>query len=369
MNEPIGVSPLSKQEDRRSIENRQSIIMRNVKKIINKHGLDGEEWAQAVSSQYFLICLADRMKIKNRGYKELLNTSLGCYDVTYDDKVVLDPKKLLITPKETAQIVESMRREDENDDYFKRYKRMSAENINAEQMYFNFHHGLQVRMASSEKTDVLKKIAKLSLDVLTDENAIDTAGGWYPYRVPWITARILISLKHISYDDYEGKEQLDCIIEEAIDSLFARIDEKDGYWRSGVGTWVSKWESTALCLEAIHEWDSIEANKARIDNVISYLTQKSIFEEWISGLEGFDTEDKANSSLATVILASVLYRVLRKHYNEEFQNYRNRLLNLFDEAVNMISSKGKKACQQYCTIPQVLYYVVEAIYLDMNSEA
>lgn len=36
-------------------------IIKNIKRIVAKHGLDDDEWAQAISSQYFLLCLAKQL--------------------------------------------------------------------------------------------------------------------------------------------------------------------------------------------------------------------------------------------------------------------------------------------------------------------
>ena len=112
-----------------------------------------------------------------------------------------------------------MKKEDENDPYFTRTKRLCANNIDAYQMYLNFHYGLLVRNASAEKKAVLKKIKMQCLDKLVNEAAVDNSGGWYPYRVPWITGRILVSLKAINFSDYKNRNELNEIITEAIESL------------------------------------------------------------------------------------------------------------------------------------------------------
>ena len=116
-----------------------------------------------------------------------------------------------------------MQEEDKKDSYFLRSAKMQATNIDPQKMYQNFHFGLLIRNASAKHSEVLDKVKLLCLDKLDNEDALDTSGGWYPYRVPWITGRILISLKSIDFSEYGNAKRLNGIIEDAIDSLYQRI--------------------------------------------------------------------------------------------------------------------------------------------------
>ena len=230
--------------------NRARTMITKVKKIIRKYGLDDKSWAEAISSQYFLLCLAKQLKLEKHDYENLINKCLKPFRVTYEFELVLDDKEILVTPEETDRITKCMQEEDEKDSYYKRSAKMQAVNINPQLMYQNFHFGLLVRNATTKESDVLNKVKTLCLNRLVSDESIDTSGGWYPYRVPWITGRILISLKAIDFSQYQNADKLDEIIDDAIDSLYQRINEDYAYWRSGVGDWVTKWESTALCIVA-----------------------------------------------------------------------------------------------------------------------
>lgn len=336
-------------------------IIKNIKRIVAKHGLDDDEWAQAISSQYFLLCLAKQLNWSKKDYANLLNKCLSSFSVTYTGDYVIDNEKLLVTPDETNKIVACMQEEDKTDDYYTHSAKMQAKKIDAEQMYMNFHYGLLVRIVSSEDTNVLCAIKHKCLERLMDDDAIDTSDGWYPYRVPWITARILISLKAIDYKTYSEAQKIESIIESAITSLYQRIDEKGAYWRSGVGKWVSKWESTGLCLESLYVWDAIKEHEADIKRIINYVCSEESRSEWLTHQVSFATEEAANNTLSGVILASVILRITRKYFNEIYSELQDSIVNLFDNVTNIINKQDFGKARQYCTIPQILHYILTAL--------
>lgn len=336
-------------------------IIRNIKRIVAKYGLDDDEWAQAISSQYFLLCLAKQLNWSKKDYANLLNKCLASFSVTYTGDYVIDNEKLLVTPDETNRIVACMQEEDDTDDYYTHSAKMQARKIDAEQMYMNFHYGLLVRIVSSENTDVLCAIKHKCLDRLMDDDAIDTSDGWYPYRVPWITARILISLKSIDFKTYEETKKIENIIESAITSLYQRIDEKGAYWRSGVGKWVSKWESTGLCLESLYVWDAIKGHEVEVGRIINYVCSEESRSEWLDYQASFSTEESANNTLSGVILASVLLRITRKCFKDIYEGLYDSIIDFFDSVTNLINKQDFGKVRQYCTIPQILHYILTAL--------
>lgn len=338
-------------------------IIGKVKKIVAKYGLDDKSWAEAISSQYFLLCLAKQLHLEKHDYENLINKCLEPFRVTYNFDLVLDDEKILITPDETERISRCMQEEDKKDSYFLRSAKMQATNIDPQKMYQNFHFGLLIRNASAKHSEVLDKVKLLCLDKLDNEDALDTSGGWYPYRVPWITGRILISLKSIDFSEYGNAKRLNGIIEDAIDSLYQRINEDDAYWRSGVGDWVTKWESTALCLEAVYVWGSIDndIHHREVEKILAYTCGDDQMQEWLDCEINFSEANSANTVLSAVTLASVMYRVTEQYFPEQFDNISDRIINLFDRVITTINRRGVTIVQQYCTLPQILYYVVEAL--------
>lgn len=336
-------------------------IIDNIKRIVARYGMDDDEWSEAISSQYFLLSLAEKLQHKDEDYKNLLNKCLSNFRITYTGQLILDNDSLLITPDETTRIIDCMKNEDIADGYYRKSSRTRANNIDSHRMYINFHYGLLIKIVSSEDTEPLRAIKHTCLDNLLNEKSIDSYGGWYPYRVPWITARILISLKDIDYDSYPNSKKVDEIVEKALHSLYQRIYEKEPYWRSGVGNWVSKWESTALCLEALYVWESLETKKDKIEKIITYIFNDVNKTEWLNKNVSFETEESANKVLASVILASVVLRITKTYYPSIYKQNVFEILSFLENVIEVILNQNVKAVLQYCTIPQILYYVLIAI--------
>lgn len=360
---PIGVSIDKEEKKNTDVDNQKArkLIISKVKKIVAKYGLDDENWAEAISSQYFLLCLAQELNLKKQDYENLIDKCLAPFRVTHKSELVLDNDKILITPAETERIIGCMQQEDDQDPYFTFSAKMQAKNIDPQKMYQNFHFGLLVRNASTKETDILNKVKVLCLDKLIDSSVIDTSDGWYPYRVPWITGRILISLKNVDFSKYEKADELEEIISAAIDSLYQRINENASYWRSGVGNWVTDWESTALCLEAIYVWGNIKDHEKDIKKVLEYLLNEDVHERWFPTKIDFSTEESANNVLSAVTLSSVLYRITHTYYKDIFEELVDDIVKFFEKVVNSINKQEVAKVEQYCTIPQILHYVVVAL--------
>ncbi len=336
-------------------------ILKKIKKIVAKYGLDDTEWAQAISSQYFLLNLSQMLNWAIKDYRNLMNRCLSSFSVTYTGDYILDSDRLLITPDETNRIVECMEFEDEKDDYYTHSAKMSACNIDSKQMYLNYHYGLLLKIVSSQDTGVLRALQHQCINCLLDENALDSSGGWYPYRVPWITARILISLKAAHIDSYSEQSKLETCVKEAIESLFQRIDETSPYWRSGVGEWVSMWESTALCLEAIYVWEAIDTRIQEVERIIKFCCSEENKDKWLLLGHNFSSEEASNKALSAVILASNILRISKSYFSEVYETIVDEIMQLFENIINTIGKQKVDIVRQYCTIPQILYYVLVAI--------
>jgi nucleoside phosphorylase len=338
-------------------------ILEKIKDFIASHGLDDSNWAKAISSQYFLIGLAECLNMKGQpDYKELLNIFLRSFHPTVDDKIDLLQDHILVTPEELDKIIDCMKEEDKADQYFLKSQKTKAENINASQLHYNYLYGLIIKIASNKKSKVLDTINKLAIDELTDPKVLDDYGGWQPYRIPWITARILISLKDSNYFKRKDAKIIDSIIIKALDSLIRRIADRK-YWRSGVGIWVSKWESTALCLEALDKWQYVDKNKKRISEILSYIFSNET--EWMVS-PNFDTEEHSNHTLAaTILICSVVHIIKNNFKSNEFIVDYNKYINYLDECIDTIIRTSKHNNRQFCTIPQISYYIVNVL-KDLN---
>lgn len=345
-----------------SLEQKNDELILHIKNIIAEHTLKDEEWIKAISSQYFLVGIAQILGYtKQDDYKQVLCESLSSFKLCYDSGYNIDKKNILIIPDENKKLLECMQKEDEKDDYYK--GRLKASAIDKpDLLYQNYHYGLMVKICSAENTNNLCAIQKISMDKLFNKDVLDDYGGWYHYRLSWITARILISLKDVNYKRYKkNSEEIEIIIKKALESLIERIYDKK-YWRSGAGDWVSKWESTALCLEALMLHDYIEKYESNINNIIKYLVDDNCLKEWLNK-PSFNNETQTNDTLASIVLASTLYRIINKYYKAQYSEIIGKIITFFEQCISiLLDDKSKrKNFRQYCTIPEILYYILIAI--------
>lgn len=335
-------------------------ILDRIKNIIASHGLDDDNWAKAISSQYFLVGVAELLGIMEQSdYKNLLNKFLRSFYRTIDDKIILEKNHILVTPEELKRIIDCMKEEDKTDSYYSRSEKTRAENIDALKLHYNYLYGLALKITSSKKYSVLQDIHRTTIDELIYGNkSVDEYGGWYPYRIPWITARILISFSSSNYSERKDADFIDGIIHKALDSLIRRIYEGK-YWRSGVGIWVSKWESTSLCLEALDRWDYITKHKSEIKEVLNYILNNE--NDWMV-TPSFETEEQSNDTLASVILICIVYKLCKRNYGvDEISLDIDKYLKYLDGCIDIIGRISDTNIRQFCTIPQIAYYVVDTL--------
>jgi nucleoside phosphorylase len=335
-------------------------IFEKIGVLIARHGLDDDNWAKAISSQYFLVSLAKILNLTNqKDYLNLLDKFLSSFHYNIKEELVLEKDHMLITPQETERIIHFLKKEDESDDCYTQSEKMKAENIDGLQMHNNYHYGLTLRIASSEKIRVFNEIKRLTIDkLIKSNNCLDEYGGWYPYRIPWITARILITFKESDYSDIDING-IDAIIQRSLESLVRRIYD-DKYWRSGVGTWISKWESTALCLEALDKWDYVKQNVSKIRKVLNYVIENQ--NEWMIDPPNFSGEQESNDTLASIVMVSILLKTIKNNFNyEEFSINPVDYIHYFDNCIDALNKVFSPAARQFCTVPQILYYIVDCI--------
>jgi len=344
-----------------NLKGKNGVLYKKIRKILSLHTLADESWIKAVSAQYFLIGIADIFGFtaeKNLDYATVLEESFSSIKLSYKGGFKIEEKNILIIPDENVKLLKCMQEEDKRDGYYVKTRLRASLVNNPELIYKNYQYGLMVRISSACNNHVFNAVQAVALDELFRREAIDPYGGWYHYRLPWITARILISLKSANFQDRNDKEYIEKIIVEALKSLVDRIDSK-GYWRSGAGEWVSKWESTGLCLEALYVYDQIDEYKDVVDGVVNYVLSEDARKKWL-GKPDFSDEQNTNETLASVILASVIYRVIYK-YNLPYSDVGKDIENFFLECLEIVESGENNVVRQYCTIPEILYYIAIAM--------
>ncbi len=340
-------------------------IMDKIRKLIADRGLDDESWSQTVPAQYFLVNLARLLDLTNNlDYLYLLDTFLKSFYMTVDNKLILSKGRDLDTPEEMDAIRNCMIEEDKRDDYYSKYKKNAAQNIDMDILKYNYHYGLMAQISNGiEFPDslTLKWIQKLSIDRLIyayDKIPTDDHGGWYPQRTPWVTARALIGLKNSGYAERDDKAHIEELSLKAIEYLLRSI-YKESYWRSGVGDWVTNWEATALCLQAIDDWGQIRENQSKIRHVLQYVLVHEY--EWRIDPPAFDSKKNSNLTLASVTVLCTILLVIHKNFQKEFDiDYRKYVEYLFD-IINKISNSNTMTIMHYCTIPQITFFIARLI--------
>lgn len=331
-------------------------IIESIRRIIAQHGLDDETWASAISAQYFLVLLARRLEmIDQQDYEQLMDRFLGSFTYRVSDKVVLNPDRVLVTPEELKKISECMEEEDAEDTFFTKTTKTKAANVNTELLHLNYLYGLTLAIAASPpRTRILRALEDAAIDHLILEKGmrtLDEYGGWSPYRIPWVTARVLISLSHVDIAVRPETQFILRVVDTGLRSLvYRQVDGK--YWRSGVGTWVSKWEATGLCLEALLRWEHRLDDKTAITGTLEYLRTDG---SWLRQPPRFDSGDAANETLASVVIASLLVGRESSGVNERDEPF----LDYVESALKVLLNSDASP-RQFCTVPQVAYYAAEA---------
>ena len=83
--------------------------------------------------------------------------------------------------------------------------------------------------------------------------------------------------------------------------------------------------------------------------------------EWLNNNISFENEEVANRILASVTLASVVIRITKKYFTSTYNEYANEIIIFLKNVIEFILNQNVKAVLQYCTVPQILYYVLIAI--------
>lgn len=346
---------------RKNIEKIFQEIRRQARSIIALHGLDDRDWLKALSSQYFLSEIALQLNLEQSDeYYNVIDAFLDFFSLKYNGTIELKNERILVTPDETERLRECMVNEDMEYAYFTLSSKTKAENINTQQLHENYLYGVALGISSKTNKKYLEAVHDLALNYLIYKKnppARDNHGGWYPYRIPWITARILISISKINIEGRNDEQHIRDVIDFSLESLISRIT-KDNIWRSGVGEWVSNIESTALCLESFLECDKTLKYKALLEPIVlNYISGNKITKIEVD----FSSEVTSNETLANIIMSSVCLRFIKKYQLETFvseteiKNHLNYCLNALISIKEFQDSK----LRQFCTIPQIVSYCLK----------
>ena len=368
---------------------KQFNLKEQIKKYINTRTLSDSSWFDAISSQYFLIEIAFLLGLTDRSDYYELEEEFYAHSckLARGGRIVPAPNQILVVPSENEKLIESMQKEEDDGEFYP--PRLRASNIDTQEkkdlIFYNYYYGLMVGIIdrlcqTNDSLPFYRAIRVAVVEQLFKKETQDVAGGGlYHYRLPWITARALISLsrydlseirqtvRDISLPNNEYVESSDFIElkRSFVKSIIDRM-EREGYWKSGAGNWVTKWESTGLCLEAIFANNSVGENYTEVKRVFDYIFKPENKSEWLK-CYGFDTATNSNNTLSNVILASVVFRIIKRGHIPEHQTEFVEILSFFEQCFEALKSTNNNQVQQQCTLPQCLYYILVAVMEERNG--
>ena len=369
-----------------TISQNQDKIKDGILRYINSRGLTDGNWVSAISSQYFLIEIAFLLNLTDRADYADLEEEFFAHScrLARGGRVLPAPNQILIVPEENEKLIASMEAEDKiGISYPERLRAKFIDNQSKKDLiFYNYYYGLMVGIInrlcqSNPSNEIYNAIRVATIEELFKDGAKDPSGGLYHYRLTWITARALISLARYTNEDirkvsrdisvldnsiYFDKDDFLEIKNSWIHSIVERL-EPEGYWRSGAGSWVSPWESTGLCLESILVNNATGRYTNEIRKIFSFIFSEENVSLWLNS-PNFDCENNSNQTLASIILSSVCFRIIKKELLDGYKSEYVKILSYFEECLDALSKITKDNVQQQCTIPQCLYYILVALKED-----
>ena|GEM_PF-3216451 len=222
-------------------------IWRSIDALLQKMNEQNEEdptWGRTVSSAAFAcqaFCTVGQYD-KARSSLEFIRS---CYSV--ESGVVKVNLGGLSTLEDWDEILVRLRREEQEGTFASGHGLETSDSIDMDLFHANWISGLALGAEAHFASPGDKTVLALAEAV---ERRAEIAGYFYPARVPWVTARVLIALS-LCGRSYENNEA----VRRASDWLLASRSEggaRDGvYWLPGTDGWNSELETSALVIIAL----------------------------------------------------------------------------------------------------------------------
>jgi hypothetical protein len=201
-------------------------------------------WDENISSAIFTAIAFARLS--DDKWSEPAEFVRNRWDVSDPDSLPEPTEAVTSERIDFDKIQERMREEDENKS--DKEIRYPADKIDLDRAHRTWVLGLLLGFetaALDKDTERLTKMQKIA------ESSISPAGWFYPPRVPWITARVLIGLTETG-ESYSTSET----VRQACDWLRhpqpqGAFDSDLGAWPSGSGSWNTNVMTTAMCVNAL----------------------------------------------------------------------------------------------------------------------
>lgn len=285
-------------------------------------------WNNTPSSMFFVLSTANMLGVVD----EYINVvDALCKHITVANGKVLIDYDALTTTSDFGYIRDRMIQEDSLASQIPYEK---AIDIDTERTHRNWLLGLIVGLKP-----VLVEYGHSNLIQAAEQELIgiqDIEGFWYPKRIPWVTARILIGLATAGYTGVD-----DCI-KRGVNYLYSA--SKDNHWVAHTGGWNNEYETTSLCLEALIKCGE-ESDSSKMKAIGELLLCKS--DTWMK--PEYDI-DGTTSACALMKIFGVDQQLLSYVHSLAERN--------IHEIVDSSDSLDYSQVQS-CKVTQIAYYVIE----------
>lgn len=294
-------------------------------------------WDNTPSSMYFVILTAEMLGVVDE-YKDVINAlcanfSLceGRIEIRYD---------ILKTTVDFVKIKERMIEEDK---VYSSTEYESGDSINLLEIHRNWLYGLLMGLKNVLVDYGYQNLVKNIEDELIRSQ--DESGYWYPKRVPWVTARILIGLAEAGYSIKD-----ECI-QKGVTYLMSTV--QNSKWEAHTGGWNNTFETSSLCLEALIKC-GIDCDEDVPLDVANYLLNNSSI--WMS----------ENCEIDGATTACALLKILG--IQDSLLYYINELASR--NIHNIVDTTGKLDYNntQSCKTTQIAYYVIELCWYILEKD-
>jgi len=308
--------------------------------IIRQNQID-PTWDRTPSSMYFVIKSLRLLGQTNENTQTL--NKLVSKIQSHDKRIIVD-LSYFQTSYDFKKIKEKMIFEDEtNDNLPPDLER--GHDIDDAIMHLNWFLGLVAGLKIELRDNGYEKLHE---DVISHifENQLDS-GAWYPQRVPWVTARILIGLSESGYS-IENKT-----IKKAVDYLLHQLHH-NGYWDARTGGWNASLETTALCIEALTACRFIISENQKTKKALDFLNKSR--QKWMKKDNELDGATTACTIIKTIGPDFELLEYIQK------LSFRN-----IHELITKTSEVDYET-EQSCKPAQIGYYIIDLGWFLLKSD-
>ena len=227
----------------------------------------------------------------------------------------------------------------------------AADEINVQRFYLCWIQGMIMcaEYAYGERSE--KELERLAICV---EKLQELDGFFYPSRVPWVTARVLMGLSRCGRT-VENSEVVRKACEWLLRPKRAGGVYQDGVWESGTGAWNTTLETTAMCLIALIE-AGLPKTDTRLIDAWNYVA--SMKSEWTRQKHEIDGANALIAYLKVIgnwqdVIPQVQY-LLRWARGQAF----------WDSA----TLTADKLLDQTCKVAVIADYLIEASWASLRND-